>query len=452
MNKDLFNYNRYLIIFLKFVYFFNFNLINFLFIFSLMIAGVLLYNDFTKETLFRSPLTLDDIMTQDIIHTFTTTEKELYGSFLKNLHYVYTFKNGFYICIVTTLQPYLVHDLINLYSSTFTDDFFENMAIIDDTICEETFFTLPPEKVQEYQRMESQEEKLHEIVKKSKEKELKKKVCEIKKKVHPSPIDLQLERVKELELEIRKPLLEEKTPKKEIKEIFRENKRKLQIESEVQILLKERIKVEVTKDNEIKQSEVEGDLSLNVANDDYKSVEIEIDSPLELKFAPNLEKSLTKKNKLKSVKGFPPNKNISLVKWKRNKVDSLPLSFTFWPSDLEDGRYQILFEIIAEEDLKDVMFCFNKERMKDVFIETGTAEVKDYLEWSVGDISKGESGTLEFTCVCTSSSDIFPVNLFFTGTFLSSSVCVKSVTNQNESVEFGVQNLCEVDSFVIVDE
>ncbi|KCZ74406.1 hypothetical protein H311_04629, partial [Anncaliia algerae PRA109] len=142
----------------------------------------------------------------------------------------------------------------------------------------------------------------------------------------------------------------------------------------------------------------------------------------------------------------------ALVKWKRNKIDSLPLSFTFWPSDLEDGRFQILFEISAEEDLKDLMFCFNKEKMKDVFIETGNAEVKDYLEWNVGDINKGDNSTLEFTCVCTSPSDIFPINLFFTGSFLSSCLNIKGVYTEGKEIEYGLQNLCEVDSFVIVDE
>lgn len=418
-----------------------------------MIAGVLLYNDSTQETLFRSPLTLDDITTQDLINTFIKQPKLLYGSFLANLNYVYTFKNGFYICIITTYQSYIVNDLINLYNSSFSDDFFENASIIDDTCFENGFFVFPPEKIQEYQKMESQEEKLHEMVKKSKEKELSKKVQEMRKKMPSTPIDIHLERVRELEMEIRKPLLEENIPqKKEIKEIFRENKKKIQIDSEVQILLKEKLKVEVNKENEVKFSEVEGDLSLNIKNEDYKFIEIQIDSPLELKFSPNLEKEASKKNTLKSTKGFPINKNVALVKWKRSKIDSLPVSFTFWPSDLEDGRFQILFEISAEESLKDLMFCFNKEKMKDVFIETGKAEVKDYLEWNVGDVNKGDSATLEFTCACSSPADIFPVNLFFTGTFLSSSLIIKSVENQNEIVDYGVQNLCEVDSFVIFDE
>ncbi|KCZ81788.1 hypothetical protein H312_00828 [Anncaliia algerae PRA339] len=417
-----------------------------------MIAGVLLYNHSTNETLFRSPITLDDITTQDLINTFIKTPKQLYGSFLNNLNYVYTFKNGYFICIITTYQPYIVNDLMKLYDSTFTDDFFLNASIIDDTVNEETFFVFPPEKIQEYQKMESQEEKLHEMVKKSKEKELQKKLVEMKKKMQPTPIDLQLERVRELEMEIRKPLIEETPQKKEIKEIFRENKRKVEIDSEVQILLKEKLKIEVNKENDIKVSELEGDLSLNIRNEEFKFVEVQIDSSTELKFAPNLEKESIKKNILKNTKGFPLNKNIALVKWKRNKIDSLPLSFTFWPSDLEDGRFQILFEISAEEDLKDLMFCFNKEKMKDVFIETGNAEVKDYLEWNVGDINKGDNSTLEFTCVCTSPSDIFPINLFFTGSFLSSCLNIKGVYTEGKEIEYGLQNLCEVDSFVIVDE
>lgn len=415
-----------------------------------MIAGVLLYNEKTKETLFRSPHNYEKSVVMVFVQTFVNAPKSTFGFFFEHLNYVYTTRGDTFICVITSFPPYIVQSLVKSYAENITASIFENLCLIDDTLNAFAFIPLPSSVAEQYLVMESQEEKLHDMMAKNREAEMSQRLKDMRRREAPSAIDMHLEKVRELELEIKKP--PEHVVKKEAKEIFRERKQKLVVDADVQVVLKERLKVTVDKDSNVKSCEIDGDLSMFLKREEHRSCSLKISTKNELKYSPNLDRELAKEGVLRGVRGFPVNKNLALVKWKKNKIESLPISFTFWPSDLENGRFQIMFEICAEEDLRDVIFCFNKEKIKDVTVEEGDAEVKEFLEWNVGTLDKGQAETLEFSCACLSPGDVFPANLFFTGEFSSSPLSVESVSLEDESLDFSFVSRCEVDSFVIVDE
>ncbi len=415
-----------------------------------MIAGVLVYNESTRETLFRSPHDYDREVVASLVQTFMRTQKSAFGSFTEHLNYVYTSRNNLFVCIITSFQPHVVQALLQTYYENMTASLIANLCLIDDTVNAFTFFPLPCSIVDQYLSMESQEEKLYDLVSKNKEAEMSQRLKEMRKKEFTDILDDHMEKVRELEIEIKKPV--EHVVKKDVKEVFREKRRNMEVESDVQVLVRERLKVVVDRDAVIKSCEVDGDLSIVVRREQFSNSTVKIRSEGELKYSPNLDKELVKSGVLRGVKGFPVNKNLALVKWKKNKIDSLPVSFTFWPSEVENGRFQIMFEVSAEESLRDLIFCFNKEKIRDVTIEAGNAEVKDFLEWNVGTLEKNQNESLEFSCGCFSPSDLFPINLFFTGSFSNSPVSIEHITSDDAEVEFNLVNLCEVDSFVIVDE
>lgn len=415
-----------------------------------MIAGVLLYNEKTKETLFRSPHNYERNVVMVFVQTFVNAPKSSFGSFFEHLNYVYTARGSMFICVITSFPPYIVQSLVKSYAENITASIFENLCLIDDTLNAFAFIPLPSSVAEQYLLMESQEEKLHDTIAKNREAEMSQRLQDIRRREIPSAIDVHLEKVRELELEIKKP--QEHVVKKEARDIFRERKKKLVVDADIQVVMKERLKVTVDKDSNVKSCEIDGDLSMFLKNEEFRSCSLKINTTNELKYSPNLDRELAKEGFLKGVRGFPVNKNLALVKWKKIQIESLPISFTFWPSDLENGRFQIMFEICAEEVLQDLIFCFNKEKIKDVIIEEGNAEVKEFLEWNVGTLDKGQAETLEFSCACFSPSDVFPANLFFTGEFSSSPLSVDSVILENENLNFSFVNRCEVDSFVIVDE
>lgn len=415
-----------------------------------MIVGVLLYNEKTHEILFRSPHDYGKDTVESFIQSFVKAPKDTYGSFFDHLNYVYTSRKGFFICVITSFPVYVVQKLLQTYESSITSSMIENLCLIDDTINSFTFLALPSSVANQYLAMESQEEKLHDLMTKNKEEELYQRMKDVRKKETPDIFDTHLEKVRELELEIKKPV--EKTVKREAKDIFREKKKKVEVHSDIQVIIKEKLKIVMDKESKVKSCEIDGDLSLVIGKDEFSACWLKIEPEIDLKYSPNLEKGLTKEGVLRTTKKFPVNKSLALVKWKKSKMQSLPISFTFWPSDLENGRYQIMFEISAEEDLKDLIFCFSKEKIKDVVVEAGNAEIKEFLEWNVGTLEKGQSETLEFSCSCFSPSDVFPINLYFTGNFSASPVRIESIKVENDAVDFDTANVCEVDSFVIVDE
>lgn len=415
-----------------------------------MIAGVLLYSDKTKETLFRSTYDYEKSIVSSFINTFVKLPKKSFGVFSDHLNYVYTSNGTFFICIITSFPSYVIKPLLQSYKLNMKTSILDNLCIIDDTINKFTFINLNSSDINDYLVMESQEEKLHDMVAKNKEAEMARRLNDIKKNDLPNIIDIQLEKVKDLELEIRKPA--EKIIKKEPKDIFKQKKVSIETSSEIQLTMKERLKVILDKDANVKSCEVDGDLGIIIAKEEFCDCQIKINTGMDLRYSPNLDKKLTKSNILRSLKSFPIKKNLALVKWKKNQIENMPISFTFWPSDLGNGRFQIMFEVNAEENLKDLTFCFNKENIKDVVIESGNASVKEFLEWNVGELKKNEIETLEFSCSCFSPDEVFPINLFFVGNFLSSEINVESIKNEEQNLNFATAFICEVDSFVIVCE
>ena len=415
-----------------------------------MIVGVLLHDEKTRETLFRSPKDYEREFVTLIVQTFTRTRKSASGIFASHTNYVYSSRNGVFVCVVTTYPPYVVQPLLQTYVSCLSASIIDNLCLIDDTINDFSFFPLPAPAVDQYRQMESQEEKLYDLMAKNRETEMVERMKELRRKETNDAFNEHLEKVRELELEIRKPPAQ--PVKKEAKEVFRERKKASFVDSEIQVLVKEKLKVVIDRDSNLKSCEIDGDLSIHISREEFRECSLQISTDAELKYSPNLDKEKVRAGVLKAVRGFPVGKNLALAKWKRSEIDSLPLSFTFWPSELDDGRYQIMFEVSGEENLRDVIFCFNREKVRDVVVETGDVETKDFLEWNVGVLEKNQTEMLEFSCGCLTPGDLFPINLFFTGDFSSSPLSVEAVEGSDGALDFSLVNLSEVDSFVIVDE
>ncbi|KAM0685245.1 coatomer subunit delta, partial [Conglomerata obtusa] len=145
---------------------------------------------------------------------------------------------------------------------------------------------------------------------------------------------------------------------------------------------------------------VNGDLSIKVRKEEFRKEEIEIITKnlSDLKCSPNLSKDKFKNGVLFSERGYPLNKNVALMKWKK-KIDC-PFDFSFWVSENNDNKYSVQFEIENKKKVKDLNFYFNKK--KDVIVENARI-VDGKYEW------EGKNGTVEI--LCDNYEDIFPVTV-----------------------------------------
>jgi hypothetical protein len=174
-----------------------------------------------------------------------------------------------------------------------------------------------------------------------------------------------------------------------------------------------------------------------------------------LKFSPNLDKKGCADGILRGSKGFPIDKNVALIKWKKEEA-FLPIEFTFWPSEMDAERYHISFEYTTKiDDIKDLSIYFSKEKISDVVLEGGSAKLSEgYIVWDIkGYKERGHSDTLEFTCNCSDPSEIFPIEVYFSSSSVCSDVSIKRIVKDGEeTADFRLNKMFEVDKFTIVNE
>lgn len=411
----------------------------------IMIIGTFIKNTFNNKVVarFQDPLYADKIefLIQDFLNTVLSKD----GVLCKQLYkYIYNNINDTFYVLITTLDysEMKARKFINFLVTNSTSDPIDQLVTIDNMLFEN--LVIYP-NLYLIKKMESQEEKIHNLMMKNKEKELLKKQKALKNEFKsgkesrlfldtsvkvsniPNTNDLQ-----------RKVLVTEKKKRFETSKL------------PVFICLKEKVKYEIDMENNILNSELNGEMSINIKDEIYKNIEIYIDGDIQkCKFSPKLDKQSSLKGLIRSDKDFSLNKNIALMKWKNSNVKQLPISFSFWPSEVKLNVYQICFEYLAEEDIENLVIHIPKNKISNLVIE-GVVETNELVEWNVGSISQGDSDTLEFTCRCEDVNDIFPIDVYFISNRIYSNIDVLKVINDSETIKnCEIKKVLETENFKI---
>lgn len=420
-----------------------------------MIVGLFVANTQTNEITFRMSRNISTSKTEFIISDFMSTVNKDEGEIIRSLYkYTYNLVNATFYVAITSInynknKARMILDTIEKNSNT---DIFDILVTIDNILYDQTLFT---PNLSLIKSMDSQEEKLHDLIVKNKSKEVVQKQKEMERK-KVSEIDKQLAKVKALEMEVRNESIQQlKKVTKMVADPVKEKRQELDISSEaVFIVLKEKLKITVDKENEVKNTEINGDLSVTINEEEYKNVEIRLKNTTKnMKFSPNLNKAMSSKGIIKSDKGFPIGRGLALVKWKSTEKYTPPIAFTYWPSEISLNTYQIIFEYTTEKPLKNLSIFIPKESISNTAIPSTATETDSHIEWNVGDVEEGASDTLEFTCTCTDPSEIFPIDVYFTLNYVSTNLGIdKVLLNDEEVAEIEIKKVFEVDKFTIVDE
>lgn len=316
--------------------------------------------------------------------------------------------------------------LLKFIETNTTDDLMDILITVDNTIFDGEVLKLDLEPIKE---MDSQEERIHNIMLENKKLEMAQREKEHRKKIITEQI-----------MEKHEPVPEYK-PKKVDRSAH-----------PVLVVIKEKVKIEMDKENYLKENIVNGEINLIITDPKYRNLSIKMSNLTpSLKYSPYLDKDALKKHVLRFEKDRGLNKNIPLLKW-NTKVSKLPVKFEFW-NDEDGEKYVNIVEITANVNVRNLEIRFSCEGMTDVEINQDGDVLEDAIIWTVGNLNKGESNTIEIKGCSFDKDAIFPMNISFNSDSVDSKIDVEKISVEEENVsDYEVRKILEVNNFKVVVE
>lgn len=322
------------------------------------------------------------------------------------------------------------NSLLKFIEQNSTGDIFDMLFTIDNILFGGINVNLDLQSIKE---MDSQEEKIFKMMLENKKLEM-------------------AQREKESKLRMIKQQMEPDTPVKQ--QVIPETKvKRIEKSSEpVLLIIKEKIKIQINKDNKIVSNSLSGEIDLVIYDQKYRQIQIKMKNLIpSLKYSPYLDKNALKKQTLKFEKDRGLNKNIPVLKW-TGACAEIPITFDFW-CDEDDDKFVNIIEFKAHRNIKDLEFRFNNESISDVEIEGDFEENKDNIVWRCSNINKNETKTLEIRCNAFSKDSLFPIEVRLASDSLDTNLSVeKMYVEENEIEEYEVRKIFETDEFVVKSE
>lgn len=406
-----------------------------------MIIGFCSYDELTKDKLFKPFTNIEPAQQTSILQcleqNMALTKENVYSTIaLNNYFYSYIHKNSVLYSLIATEESFAEQMLriLNHIKLLLTSDPFNNLFVIDEIFFNSqtiNYNLIPVDNLQDILRGDSYEERIYNNMMKSKEIEHYKAMKESKCKKMDN-IEKQLEKVRTLELEIRNEQIKQlQNVKVENKNVKTKKTRNINTEGDFVVTIKEKLNLVIDKENGIKECYCNGDLSVKVCHEKYKYENIHFTKTVECKYSPNINKEKVENNVLHSERGYPINKNVALMKWKR-EVD-VPINFSFWVSEISDEKCLVQFEV-DYENLNDLVFYIKRNGNN---VESTDVVVNDSIEWRPKD-----EKCLEI--ICDNYKLLFPIKADFWTEVHSFPVDIKKDANMK------VVKVFEVESFEIV--
>lgn len=349
-------------------------------------------------------------------------EKETYS-------YVYISNNAQKIGMQITKDhsPKQAHTLLKYIEQNSTEDIFDILFTIDNTLFGGIGVRLDLQPVKD---MDSQEEKIYKTMIENKRLEMAQREKEHKMRLVQEQSASQIEQ----------PVVPAK-PKRIEKSL-----------QPVLLIIREKVKLEINKDNKIKENTLNGEIDLVISDAKYRQVQIKMNNlKPTLKYSPYLDKNALKRQVLRFEKDRGLNKNIPLLKW-TGRCASIPMLFEFW-SDEDEGKFVNIVEFKATRGIKEVEFRFNKEAVSDIEIDGEYEEENERIVWKVADIKKDESRSIEIRCSAFDRDSLFPIEIKLVSDTVETSLDVdKMLVEDNEIEEYEVRKTLEIEDFVVRSE
>lgn len=228
-------------------------------------------------------------------------------------------------------------------------------------------------------------------------------------------------------------------------------------EKAILIIIKEKIKITMDYENNIIENMLSGEINMSINNAQFQSAVLKMKNMKNtpnIKFSPYLDKIALKRNIVKFEKEKGINKMIPLMKWSA-KMTGLPINIDYW-DDEEDGKYISMFEIKAKVDLKDLEIIFNKDDIDNIEVDDNK---KDFIisasniTWNIGQLDNNTAKSTEITFTGYDSKSLFPIMVSFKSSAIESNIDIEEITVSGEKTDnYEIRKIVEVESFKIVNE
>jgi len=248
-------------------------------------------------------------------------------------------------------------------------------------------------------------------------------------------------------------------------------KQQQQRQQHVQIMIEEKLIVQLDKEGALKKLEVKGEMKLIIFDPDEAKIVLRTtglkSAAFKSRLHPKINEASWKKDGLLALKevgkGFPVGADNApvILKWRMVSDDEkeIPISLNFWPTN-EAGRSVVSLEYNVEKggvvlrDVHIIVPCKQKDAPQVTHCDGHTAfDNKDRsLVWSIEEISDEKSkGSLEFNVAEVDSDSFYPLSVLFTSSELYSQFAVEAVVDSDsgQPVEHHIDSSLSVEKYTV---
>lgn len=391
-----------------------------------MIISVFVWDTHSNRKVFRSSYPMPSSKMNYFIAEFISLEASTDGVIEKeSYNYVYISNNvqKFAMQISKDHSIRSAASVLRFIEQNSTEDIFDVLVTIDNTLFDGEGIKLDLEPIK---AMDSQEEKIYSMMMENKRLEM-----------------IQREKDQKRVL-LTEQVMPRARPSTELKP------KKIERSSKpILVIIRERIKVAIDKENYVKENMVSGEMNLVISDPKYRQVQIRMKNlDASLKYSPYLDKDALKKQILRFEKDRGLNKSIPLLKWTR-KSTRQPMTFEFW-NDEDGEKYVSILSFKATMDLRNLEFRFNIENVTDIETDEEHEVGEDSILWRVGSVKRGEGKSIEIKCCSFDKSALFPIHSTFVSEDVESQIDVENVFVEDEDViDYEFRKIAEVEEFRI---
>lgn len=392
-----------------------------------MIISIFALDQHRNSKVYRSAAPMSSSKMNYYLTEFNSLAGDSEGFIEKDTYnYVYISNNVQKIGMQTTKEHSFkqAQQLLRHIEQNSTEDIFDLLFTIDNTLYGGAGVKLD---LQSVKQMDSQDEKIHKMVAENKRLEMAQ-----REKEHR----MQIARDEPVQRE--EPVVMQARPKK--------TERSAQ---PVLLIINEKAKLQINKDNKVKENSLSGEVDLVIFDARYRQVQISMKNlKPSFKYSPYLDRNAMRKQVLRFDRDRGLNKTIPLLKW-TGACAKLPLTFEFW-NDEDDGKFVNIVEIKAERNIKELVLRFNKESVSDIEVDGDYEETEDRIIWKVTGLGKDESKTVEIKCSAFDKDCLFPIEATVLSDAVESELNVeKMMAEETEVTEYEVRKIFETVEFTI---
>ncbi|KAI5181202.1 coatomer subunit delta [Nematocida sp. AWRm80] len=400
-----------------------------------MLAAVLLVNIKKGNYIVRPLVEIDKEKCNEIIETFLyykSKTKETKGILSTDIgEYFYQELDETYVTVLGDREEDQVFKGINVLESviktflklvtleTYPSEVSNIICAIDEIFTQEGVIDRSVEEITKILSFQSNDEMLHQMIEKNREKEAEK-VQRMQRKIHPVMDELakEIEEIKILKKDLKASPVE--TPMtsthKQKSAVAAQIKECIgSMESPVNLITHQKLVSTINSTTEQTKTEGIGELLIKVTDDRYTLPKIDLEShPTACRAHPLIDKkSFTKDNSIVPKTDIPLDKTLTLLKWTID-TPQLPIEALFWQNELSEERYKFFIEVTAQTtEIKHIEIKVPIKRISDIEISEGQIE-GDMIIREIHSLEAGDTGVLEFSGLCDNTDSLFPFFISYT--------------------------------------